>query len=128
MADGGRTKRIELKVAKEASVPSPKSPGFRRRSVGCFSRRERSAAISIITVILEDTARVMFEQVFDILFNHAESAQARHEMAQNVAITEIAAKAWGSRQLPSSVPSPPNKFVPPRTTAEITSSSKPTPE
>ena len=32
------------------SAPSPKSLGFRRRSVGCFSRRERSAAIWIITV------------------------------------------------------------------------------
>src|SRR5271169_1367683 len=33
-----------------ASVPSPKSLELRRRSVGCFSRRERSAAIWIITV------------------------------------------------------------------------------
>jgi hypothetical protein len=33
-----------------ASVPSPKSLGFRRRSVGCFSRRERSAHIWIDTV------------------------------------------------------------------------------
>jgi hypothetical protein len=32
------------------SVPSPKSLEFRRRSVGWFSRRERSAAIWIITV------------------------------------------------------------------------------
>jgi hypothetical protein len=32
------------------SVPSPKSLELRRRSVGCFSRRERSAAIWIITV------------------------------------------------------------------------------
>ena len=32
------------------SVPSPKSLEFRRRSVGCFSRRERSAVIWIIPV------------------------------------------------------------------------------
>ena len=32
------------------SVPSPKSLELRRRSVGCFSRHERSAAIWIITV------------------------------------------------------------------------------
>jgi hypothetical protein len=33
-----------------ASAPSLKSLGLRRRSVGCFSRRERSAAICLITV------------------------------------------------------------------------------
>ncbi len=33
-----------------SSAPSPKSLGLRRRSVGCFSRRERSAAIWIIAV------------------------------------------------------------------------------
>src|SRR5277367_6330807 len=32
------------------SVPSPKSLEFRRRSVGCFSRRERSAHIGVIRV------------------------------------------------------------------------------
>ena len=32
------------------SVPSPKSLGVRRRSVGCFSRRERSAHICVIRV------------------------------------------------------------------------------
>src|SRR5580692_5155432 len=31
----------------DTRVPSPKSLWFRRRSVGCFSRRERSAHISI---------------------------------------------------------------------------------
>jgi secreted PhoX family phosphatase len=34
-----------LRGQERSSVPSPKSLGFRRRSVGCFSRRERSAAI-----------------------------------------------------------------------------------
>src|SRR5438105_9438745 len=33
----------------QASVPAPKSLWFRRRSVGCFSRRERSAHIWIDT-------------------------------------------------------------------------------
>jgi hypothetical protein len=33
-----------------SSVPSPKSLGIRRRSVGCFSRRERSAHICVIRV------------------------------------------------------------------------------
>jgi hypothetical protein len=32
-----------------SSAPSPKSLWFRRRSVGCFSRRERSAHIWIDT-------------------------------------------------------------------------------
>jgi len=33
----------------EPSVPSPKSLWFRRRSVGCFSRREQSAHLWIDT-------------------------------------------------------------------------------
>ena len=38
------------RLDKPTSAPSPKSLGLRRRSVGCFSRRERSAAIWIIAV------------------------------------------------------------------------------
>src|SRR6478736_1638967 len=40
--------RVDLK--QRASVPSPKSLESRRRSVGCFSRRERSAHICVIRV------------------------------------------------------------------------------
>src|SRR5271165_748824 len=36
--------RTEVTMEIPASTPSPKSLGFRRRSVGCFSRPERSAA------------------------------------------------------------------------------------
>jgi hypothetical protein len=41
---------IPLAIDPRFSVPPPKSLELRRRSVGCFSRRERSAAIWIITV------------------------------------------------------------------------------
>src|SRR5271157_1637015 len=43
-----RAKNKSFKIP-ASSAPSPKSIGFRRRSVGCFSRRERSAAICVIT-------------------------------------------------------------------------------
>jgi DMSO/TMAO reductase YedYZ molybdopterin-dependent catalytic subunit len=37
--------QLPIEVIVGSSAPSPKSLGLRRRSVGCFSRRERSAAI-----------------------------------------------------------------------------------
>ena len=42
--DGGK-RRLMVASVRVPSVPSPKSLEFRRRSVGCFSRRERSAHI-----------------------------------------------------------------------------------
>src|SRR3984893_3177985 len=42
--------RLNIRNVTHISAPSSKSLGLRRRSVGCFSRRERSAAICIITV------------------------------------------------------------------------------